>query len=112
MAAGRWVGRGDKIGGDRAAADAMRQLITTVGVKGLVDVGGGEEAEVPLVSTGGQARSGEGGEGAEVVGPTDGHALTATGLRNEFGRRAGAEGGAIWDPSAEFHVEKLVAGYA
>lgn len=42
MAAGRWVGRGDKIGGDGAAVDAMRQLIGTVGMKGVVVIGEGE----------------------------------------------------------------------
>ncbi|MCW2578579.1 MAG: glpX, partial [Blastococcus sp.] len=45
MAAGRWVGRGDKNGGDGAAVDAMRALIGTVSMKGVVVIGEGEKDE-------------------------------------------------------------------
>ena len=51
MAAGRWVGKGDKIGGDGAAVDAMRQLVSTVSMRGVVVIGEGEKDEAPMLST-------------------------------------------------------------
>ena len=49
MAAGRWVGRGDKNGGDGAAVDAMRQLIGTVSMRGVIVIGEGEKDEAPML---------------------------------------------------------------
>src|SRR3954463_6066613 len=72
MAAGRWVGRGDKIGGDGAAVDALRQLITTVGMKGVVVIGEGEKDEAPMLFNGEQVGSGEGPECDVAVDPIDG----------------------------------------
>ena len=60
MAAGRWVGRGDKNGGDGAAVDAMRQLIGTVGMKGVVVIGEGEKDDAPMLFNGEEVGSGEG----------------------------------------------------
>ena len=52
MAAGRWVGRGDKNGGDGAAVDAMRALIGTVSMRGVVVIGEGEKDEAPMLFNG------------------------------------------------------------
>ncbi|MDT4940916.1 MAG: fructose,6-bisphosphatase, partial [Pseudonocardiales bacterium] len=58
MSAGRWVGRGDKIGGDGAAVDAMRALIGTVSMRGTVVIGEGEKDEAPMLYNGEQVGDG------------------------------------------------------
>jgi fructose-1,6-bisphosphatase II len=112
MAAGRWVGRGDKIGGDGAAVDAMRQLITTVGMKGVVVIGEGEKDEAPMLFNGEQVGSGEGPECDVAVDPIDGTTLMAKGMPNAIAVMAVAERGTMYDPSAVFYMEKLVTGHA
>src|SRR4051794_12994484 len=71
MAAGRWVGRGDKIGGDGAAVDAMRALIGTVSMKGVVVIGEGEKDEAPMLYNGEQVGDGKGPECEVAVDPVD-----------------------------------------
>ena len=110
MAAGRWVGRGDKMGGDGAAVDAMRQLITTVGMKGVVVIGEGEKDEAPMLFNGEQVGSGEGPECDVAVDPIDGTTLMAKGMPNAIAVMAVAERGTMYDPSAVFYMEKLVTG--
>ncbi|MCU1623955.1 MAG: ywjI [Frankiales bacterium] len=110
MAAGRWVGRGDKIGGDGAAVDAMRQLITTVGMKGVVVIGEGEKDEAPMLFNGELVGSGEGPECDVAVDPIDGTTLMAKGMPNAIAVMAVAERGTMYDPSAVFYMEKLVTG--
>ncbi len=112
MAAGRWVGRGDKMGGDGAAVDAMRQLITTVGMKGVVVIGEGEKDEAPMLFNGEQVGSGEGPECDVAVDPIDGTTLMAKGMPNAIAVMAVAERGTMYDPSAVFYMEKLVTGAA
>jgi fructose-1,6-bisphosphatase II len=112
MAAGRWVGRGDKMGGDGAAVDAMRQLITTVGMKGVVVIGEGEKDEAPMLFNGEQVGSGEGPECDVAVDPIDGTTLMAKGMPNAIAVMAVAERGTMYDPSAVFYMEKLVTGPA
>src|SRR3981189_2056474 len=70
MAAGRWVGRGDKISGDGAAVDAMRQLVATVSMRGVVVIGEGEKDEAPMLFNGEQI--GGGGPAPDnAAAPTD-----------------------------------------
>jgi len=110
MAAGRWVGRGDKIGGDGAAVDAMRQLIGTVGMRGVVVIGEGEKDEAPMLFNGEQVGSGEGPECDVAVDPIDGTTLMSKGMPNAIAVLAVAERGTMYDPSAVFYMEKLVVG--
>jgi len=110
MAAGRWVGRGDKIGGDGAAVDAMRQLIGTVGMKGVVVIGEGEKDEAPMLFNGEHVGSGEGPDCDVAVDPIDGTTLMAKGMPNAIAVMAVAERGTMYDPSAVFYMEKLVTG--
>src|SRR6476469_272450 len=91
MAAGRWVGRGDKNGGDGAAVDAMRKLIGTVSMRGVVVNGEGPECDV-------------------AVDPIDGTTLMAKGMPNAIAVLAATERGAMFDPSAVFYMEKLAVG--
>ncbi len=111
MAAGRWVGRGNKIGGDGAAVDAMRQLIGTVGMKGVVVIGEGEKDEAPMLFNGEQVGSGGGPECDVAVDPIDGTTLMAKGMPNAIAVMAVAERGTMYDPSAVFYMEKLVTGH-
>ncbi|WP_199730578.1 class II fructose-bisphosphatase [Amycolatopsis panacis] len=110
MAAGRWVGRGDKIGGDGAAVDAMRQLVSTVSMRGIVVIGEGEKDEAPMLFNGEEVGNGDGPDCDVAVDPVDGTTLMAKGMPNALAVLAVAERGAMFDPSAVFYMEKLAVG--
>ncbi|MFD8494484.1 class II fructose-bisphosphatase [Amycolatopsis sp. NPDC059657] len=110
MAAGRWVGKGDKLGGDGAAVDAMRQLISTVSMNGVVVIGEGEKDEAPMLYNGEEVGNGDGPACDVAVDPIDGTTLMAKGMPNALAVLAVAERGAMFDPSAVFYMEKLAVG--
>ncbi|CAA9341247.1 MAG: Fructose-1,6-bisphosphatase, GlpX type [uncultured Frankineae bacterium] len=110
MAAGRWVGRGNKNGGDGAAVDAMRQLIGTVSMRGVVVIGEGEKDEAPMLFNGEQVGAGDGPDCDVAVDPIDGTTLMAKGMPNAIAVMAVAERGTMYDPSSVFYMEKLVTG--
>ena len=110
MAAGRWVGRGDKNGADGAAVNAMRQLIHTVSMSGVVVIGEGEKDEAPMLFNGERVGDGKGPECDVAVDPIDGTRLTALGMGNAISVMAVAERGTMFDPSAVFYMEKLATG--
>jgi fructose-1,6-bisphosphatase II len=110
MAAGRWVGRGDKNGGDGAAVDAMRALIGTVAMRGTVVIGEGEKDEAPMLFNGEEVGDGTGAECDVAVDPIDGTTLMAKGMPNAVSVLAVAERGTMYDPSAVFYMEKLATG--
>src|SRR5919107_1469858 len=86
MAAGRWVGRGDKNGADGVAVNAMRVLISTVGMRGVVVIGEGEKDNAPMLFNGEQVGDGTGPEVDVAVDPIDGTTLTAKGMNNTGAR--------------------------
>ncbi|MEU5312016.1 class II fructose-bisphosphatase [Streptomyces sp. NPDC021562] len=110
MAAGRWVGRGDKNGADGAAVRAMRTLVSTVSMNGVVVIGEGEKDEAPMLFNGEHVGDGTGPEVDIAVDPIDGTTLTAKGMPNAISVLAAAERGAMFDPSAVFYMDKLVTG--
>jgi fructose-1,6-bisphosphatase II len=110
MAAGRWVGRGDKNGGDGAAVDAMRQLIHTVSMRGVVVIGEGEKDNAPMLFNGEEVGNGEGAWCDVAVDPIDGTTLMSKGMPGSVAVLAVAERGAMFDPSAVFYMEKLAVG--
>ena len=110
LAAGRWVGRGDKEGGDGAAVDAMRQLVSTVSMSGIVVIGEGEKDEAPMLYNGELVGDGSGAECDFAVDPIDGTTLMAKGLPNAISVLAVAERGTMFDPSAVFYMEKIAVG--
>ncbi|NEY35187.1 class II fructose-bisphosphatase [Streptomyces sp. PRKS01-65] len=110
MAAGRWVGRGDKNGADGAAVRAMRTLVHTVSMNGVVVIGEGEKDEAPMLFNGEQVGDGTGPECDIAVDPIDGTTLTAKGMPNAIAVLAAAERGSMFDPSAVFYMDKLVTG--
>src|SRR6201747_2627956 len=111
-AAGRWVGRGDKNGADGVAVNAMRTLISTVGMKGVVVIGEGEKDHAPMLFNGEEVGDGEGPECDVAVDPIDGTTLAAKGMTNAIAVLAVAPRGTMYDPSAVFYMEKLVTGPA
>jgi fructose-1,6-bisphosphatase II len=110
MAAGRWVGRGDKNGGDGAAVDAMRKLIGTVSMRGVVVIGEGEKDQAPMLYNGEHVGNGEGPECDVAVDPIDGTTLMSKGMPNAIAVLAATERGAMFDPSAVFYMEKIAVG--
>ena len=110
MAAGRWVGRGDKNGADGVAVNAMRALISTVGMRGTVVIGEGEKDNAPMLFNGEQVGDGTGPECDVAVDPIDGTTLAAKGMANAVSVMAVAPRGSMYDPSAVFYMEKLVTG--
>jgi fructose-1,6-bisphosphatase II len=112
MAGGRWVGRGDKNGADGAAVNAMRQLITTVSMSGVVVIGEGEKDDAPMLFNGERVGDGQGPDCDVAVDPIDGTTLCAKGMPNAIAVMAVAERGSMYDPSAVFYMEKLVTGPA
>ena len=110
MAAGRWVGRGDKNGADGVAVNAMRTLISTVGMRGVVVIGEGEKDNAPMLYNGEEVGGGTGPECDVAVDPIDGTTLAAKGMANAIAVMAVAPRGSMYDPSAVFYMEKLVTG--
>lgn len=110
MSAGRWVGRGDKEGGDGAAVDAMRKLINSIPMRGVVVIGEGEKDNAPMLYNGEQVGDGTGPEVDVAVDPIDGTTLMSKGMPNALAVLAVAERGAMFDPSAVFYMEKLAVG--
>ena len=79
LAAGRWAGRGDKEGGDGAAVDAMRDVIASVPMRGVVVIGEGEKDEAPMLYNGEEVGDGSGPAIDIAVDPVDGTTLLANG---------------------------------
>ena len=110
MAAGRWVGRGDKEGGDGAAVDAMRELVNSVSMRGVVVIGEGEKDNAPMLYNGEEVGNGDGPECDFAVDPIDGTTLMSKGMPNAISVLAVAERGAMFDPSAVFYMNKIAVG--
>lgn len=110
LASGRWVGRGKKNEGDGAAVDAMRKLINSVEMNGVVVIGEGEKDEAPMLFNGEKVGTGEGPEMDIAVDPVDGTRLMAEGRPNAISVIAATERGAMFDPSAVFYMNKIAVG--
>ena len=82
LAAGRHMGRGDKEGGDRAAVDAMRLVLNSIDIDGVIVIGEGEKDHAPMLYNGEQIGDGTGPECDVAVDPIDGTRLTANGMPN------------------------------
>jgi fructose-1,6-bisphosphatase II len=110
MASARWVGRGNKNGADAAAVNAMRQLINTVSMNGVVVIGEGEKDNAPMLYNGEQVGDGSGALCDVAVDPIDGTRLTANGMPNAISVIAASSRGSMYDPSAVYYMAKLVTG--
>ncbi len=110
MGAGRWIGRGDKISADQAAVDAMRAMLDTVSMQGIVVIGEGEKDEAPMLYNGEEVGDGTGTAVDVAVDPLEGTRLTAFGQPNAIAVIAVAERGSMFFPGAAVYMEKIAAG--
>ena len=110
MAAGRWVGRGDKNAADQAAVDAMRSMLDSVSMDGVVVIGEGEKDEAPMLFNGEHIGDGTGPEVDVAVDPLEGTRLTALGQPNAIAVIAVAERGSMFFPGAAVYMEKIAVG--
>jgi fructose-1,6-bisphosphatase II len=110
MAAARWVGRGEKESADQAAVDAMRLMLDTVQMDGVVVIGEGEKDKAPMLFNGERVGSGAGPEVDVAVDPLEGTRLTALGQPNAIAVIALAERGTIFFPGAAVYMDKIATG--
>lgn len=108
--ASRWIGRGDKIAADQAAVDAMRLMINTVSMHGVVVIGEGEKDEAPMLYNGEEVGDGTGPEVDVAVDPLEGTRLTALGMPNAIAVIAVAERGTMFFPGAALYMDKIAVG--
>src|ERR671918_2689903 len=110
LGCGRWVGRGDKIAADQAAVDAMRAMLDSVSMDGVVVIGEGEKDEAPMLYNGEPVGDGS-GPGVDVaVDPIDGTRLTSVGQPNAVSVIALAERSTMLFPDVAVYMEKVATG--
>jgi fructose-1,6-bisphosphatase II len=112
LAAGRWMGRGDKNAADGAAVEAMRVVLATVRMEGVVVIGEGEKDEAPMLYNGEQIGDGSPPSMDIAVDPVDGTTLTALGRGGAIAVIAMSERGTMFDPGPCVYMEKIAAGPA
>ena len=110
LAAAPWVGRGDKELADGAAVTAMRTMINTVDMNGIVVIGEGEKDNAPMLHNGELVGNGEGPNCDVAVDPIDGTSLTAQGMNGAISVIALAPRGSMFDPQDSFYMNKIVTG--
>jgi fructose-1,6-bisphosphatase II len=110
LGAARWVGRGDKEAADQAAVDAMRLMLSTVSMDGVVVIGEGEKDEAPMLYNGESIGNGQPPQVDVAVDPLEGTRLTALGMPNAISVVAVAERGTMFFPGAAVYMEKIAGG--
>src|SRR5215208_8153087 len=106
----RWIGRGDKEAADQAAVDAMRAMLDTVAMDGVVVIGEGEKDEAPMLYNGEHVGDGTGSPVDVAVDPLEGTRLTALGQPNAIAVIAVAEQGTMFFPGAAVYMDKIAVG--
>jgi fructose-1,6-bisphosphatase II len=110
LAAAPWVGRGEKDLADGAAVKAMRAMINTVDMSGIVVIGEGEKDQAPMLHNGEHVGNGDGPNCDVAVDPIDGTSLTAQGMNGAISVIALAPRGSLFDPQDSFYMNKIVTG--
>ena len=110
LAASRWVGRGDKNGADGAAVGAMRSVLSTVSMDGIVVIGEGEKDHAPMLYNGENVGDGTPPLVDVAVDPIDGTTLTAMGRTNALSVIAVSERESMFDPGPSYYMEKIAVG--
>ena len=110
LAASRWMGRGDKEGADAAAVDAMRHVLDTVTMDGVVIIGEGEKDETPMLFNGERIGNGQPPAADIAVDPIDGTTLTSLGRANAIAVIAVSDRGTMFDPGPCVYMEKIAVG--
>jgi fructose-1,6-bisphosphatase II len=110
LMAGRWMGRGDKEAADGAAVDAMRQVLDTIEMQGIVVIGEGQKDEAPMLYTGEEVGTGEGAQVDIAVDPVEGTRLVAQGMPSSIVIMAVAERGSLYGWQDIAYMEKIAVG--
>ncbi len=110
MAASRWMGRGDKEGADGAAVNAMRVVLATVAMDGVVVIGEGEKDHAPMLYNGEHIGDGSVPQTDIAVDPIDGTTLASLGRGGALAVIAVSERGTMFDPGPCFYMEKIAVG--
>jgi fructose-1,6-bisphosphatase II len=110
LGAARWIGRGEKESADQAAVDAMRMMLDTVSMDGVVVIGEGEKDEAPMLFNGEDVGSGDGPQVDVAVDPLEGTRLTALGQPNAIAVIAVAERGTMFFPGVAVYMDKIACG--
>lgn len=110
LATARWVGRGDKEGADAAAVEAMRTILGTVQMDGVVVIGEGEKDDAPMLFNGERIGDGTPPLVDVAVDPIDGTTLTAHGKTNALSVIAVGERGSMFDPGPSYYMDKIAVG--
>jgi len=110
MAGARWMGRGEKDAADGAAVDAMRQVLQSVSMDGIVVIGEGEKDEAPMLYNGEAIGDGRPPLIDVAVDPIDGTTLTSLGRPNALSVIAASERGTMFNPGPCVYMEKIAAG--
>lgn len=110
LAASPWVGRGEKDLADGAAVKAMREMINTVDMRGVVVIGEGEKDNAPMLHNGEEVGNQDGPLCDVAVDPIDGTSLTANGMNGAISVIALAPRGTMFDPAGAFYMNKIVTG--
>jgi fructose-1,6-bisphosphatase II len=110
IAAAKWQGRGDKNAVDQAAVDAMRHMLSTVDVDGLVVIGEGEKDEAPMLFNGEIVGNGRDPRMDIAVDPVDGTRLTAGGMPGALAVIAMADRGSMYAPGSLVYMDKIAVG--
>jgi fructose-1,6-bisphosphatase II len=110
LAGARWMGRGDKEGADGAAVDAMRVVLQTVQMDGVVVIGEGEKDQAPMLFNGERIGDGSPPQTDIAVDPVEGTTLTALGRGGALSVIAVSDRGTMFDPGPCVYMEKLAVG--
>jgi fructose-1,6-bisphosphatase II len=110
IAAARYQGRGDKHAVDQAAVDAMRHMLSTVDMDGIVVIGEGEKDEAPMLFNGEVVGNGQLPQVDVAVDPVDGTRLTAQGQPGALAVLALAERGSMYAPGSLVYMDKIAVG--
>ncbi len=110
LAAGMWMGRGDKEGADGAAVDAMRSVLRSVAMEGLVVIGEGEKDNAPMLFNGEIVGDGRPPLCDVAVDPIDGTRPTATGRGGALSVIAVSERGTMFNPGPCVYMDKIAVG--
>ena len=110
LGAAPWTGRGDKNGADGGAVDAMRDMLNTIDIDGIVVIGEGEKDEAPMLFNGEIVGTGNGPQVDIAVDPIDGTTLLSLGRANAVSVIAASPRGSMYNPHDIFYMEKIAVG--
>jgi fructose-1,6-bisphosphatase II len=110
LAAGRFMGRGDKMAADKASVDAMRLMLNTIEMNAIIVIGEGEKDEAPMLYNGERVGTGSGPQMDIAVDPIDGTRPLSNGQPNSIATVAIAPRGTMFNPGPYVYMDKIAVG--